>query len=49
MVEPTKLEVMYSGNHSTINYDFQDDVNIRIDPLYLIFTCYEVSCYKEKI
>jgi len=34
MVEQANLEILQSGNHS---YDFQDDVNIRIDPYSLFY------------
>ncbi len=44
MVEPAKLEVLHSGNHS---YDFQDDI-LRIDPYSLFLHAMKSPVTKKK-
>ena len=44
MVEPAKLEISYSGNHSV---DFQDDI-VRIDPYSLFFHAMKSLLTKKK-
>jgi len=45
MVESTKLEVSYSGNHS---YDFQDDNYVRINPYSLFLHAMKSPVTKKK-
>jgi len=48
MVEQANLEVSYSGNHNLNNYDFQDNVNIRIDPYSLFLHAMKSPVTKKK-
>ena len=48
MVEQANLEVLQSGNHNLDNYDFQDDVNIRIDPYSLFLHAMKSPVTKKK-
>jgi hypothetical protein len=48
MVESTKFEVSYSGNHNVNNYDFQDDNNLRIDPYSLFLHAMKSHVTKKK-
>jgi hypothetical protein len=48
MVEQANLELLQSGNHNTSNYDFQDDVNLRIDPYSLFLHAMKSPVTKKK-
>ena len=48
MVEQANVEVLHSGNHNVNNYDFQDDVNIRIDPYSLFLHAMKSPVTKGK-